>query len=237
MDPKRNERFFKQNDMLRLIGGGMLIVGLIWFWLGWSAASYYGPCVMVPAGLVLFLGTSARHVPESEIRGNIQKALADLARDVEENPEQSLRVLATPAPYRGESFVFDGSARLFRRGKDARLLSDVYEATALYFTQEALLLRGATVRLLDASTEMKAERLLWSELGQAVLVPYEARVGLTNQKNATATARGVWLELKGSAGQTLYRAAVPDDMDAESLCQQINKRAEQHARDGKMGEN
>ena len=58
MDLKRNERFFKQNDVLRLLGGGLLIVGLIWFWIGRTAASYYGPCVMVPVGLILFLVTN-----------------------------------------------------------------------------------------------------------------------------------------------------------------------------------
>ena len=225
MDLKRNERFFKQNDTLRLISGGMLIVGLIWFWVGWSAASYYVPCVIVPLGIVMFLVTSARHVPESEIRGNIQKALSALGRDVEQAPDFHTHVLKVPAPYRGESFVFDERARAARRGKDAKLLSDVYQATAIYFTQEALLVRGMTVDLSNGTVESQEKKILWTELAGATVMPYELRVALSNKKNATATGRGAWLELQGNEGEAVYRAAVPNDMDAEDLCSQINKRA------------
>ena len=225
MDLKRNERFFKQNDTLRLISGGMLIVGLIWFWVGWSAASYYVPCVIVPLGIVMFLVTSARHVPESEIRGNIQKALSALGQDVEQAPDFHTHVLKVPAPYRGESFVFDERARAARRGKDAKLLSDVYQATAIYFTQEALLVRGMTVDLSNGTVESQEKKILWTELAGATVTPYELRVALSNKKNATATGRGAWLELQGSEGEVVYRAAVPNDMDAEDLCSQINKRA------------
>ena len=224
MDLKRNERFFKQNDTLRLISGGMLIVGLIWFWVGWSAASYYVPCVIVPLGLVLFLITSARHVPESEIRGNIQKALAELGRDVEQAPDFHTRVLKTPIPYRGESFVFDERAHAARRGKDAKLLTDIYQATAIYFTQEALLVRGVTVNLSSGAVDMQVQRIMWSELAAATVTPYELHIGLTNKKNAMATGRGAWLEVRGKEGDVLYVAAVPNDMDAEDLCTQINKR-------------
>ena len=225
MDLKRNERFFKQNDTLRLVSGGMLIIGLIWFWVGWSAASYYVPCVIVPLGLVLFLVASARHVPESEIRGNIQKALAELGQDVEQASDFHTRVLKMPAPYRGESFVFDERARAARRGKDAKLLSDLYQATVIYFTQEALLVRGMTVDLSGGTVTTDAQKILWSELAMATVIPYEVRIGLSNKKNTTAMGRGAWLEVQGSEGEILYRAAVPNDMDADDLCSQINKRA------------
>ena len=84
MDVKRNKRFLGQNDTLWLVSGGMLIFGLLWFWLGWSAASYYGPCVMVSVGFVLFLVASGRHVPESEIRTVIQRHSA-LAEPIKNN--------------------------------------------------------------------------------------------------------------------------------------------------------
>lgn len=223
MDLKRNERFFKQNDVLRLLGGGLLIVGLIWFWIGRTAASYYGPCVMVPVGLILFLVTSARHVPESEIRGNIQKALANFHENAQGSPDMKSRVLSTPAPYCAESFVFDQEAHAFRRGKDAKLLSDVYQATAICFTQDLLLVHGATVDLSNGAVKTDMQKLLWTDLEGATMIPYENKINLTNKKNAVATARGAWLELQNSDGTIAYRAAVPDDMDGEVVCQQINK--------------
>jgi len=224
MDLKRNERFYKQNDMWRLLGGGLLIAGLIWFWLGWSAASYYGPCIMVPAGLVLFLVTSARNVSESEIRGHIQKTLQDLGEDVTERPELARQILSVPAPYRGEAFLFDERMGAARRGKDARLLSDVYGATAAYFTQEALLIRGRILNLSDGTVQNTEHKLLWSDIGSAKLESYEMRVATTNKRHEVAVARGAWLILKDREGELLYRAAVPDDMDGEEFCQNVMKK-------------
>lgn len=224
MDLKRNERFFKQNDLWRVLGGALLIAGLIWFWVGWSAASYYGPCVMVPAGLVMFLVASARNVPESEIRGHIQKAMQDLGNDIAERQDLSQLILRTPAPYRGEAFVFNERTTLARRGKDAKLLSDVYSATVLYFTREALLLRGRTLSLSDGGVESVEKKLPWEDIASVSLEPYEYRVALANKRHETATVRGVELQLMGREGETLYSAPVPDDMDSEELCKYIRKR-------------
>ena len=224
MDLKRNERFYKQNDMWRLLGGGLLIAGLIWFWLGWSAASYYGPCIMVPTGLVLFLVTSARNVPESEIRGHIQKTMRDLGEDITERPELARQILSVPAPYRGEAFAFDERTKVARRGKEARLLSDVYDATAIFFTKEAMLLRGRTLNLSDGEVQSTERKLVWQEVGSAELEPYEFRLAMTNKKREIATARGAWLILKDREGKLLYKAAVPNDMDGEEFCQNVMKK-------------
>jgi hypothetical protein len=224
MDLKRNERFYKQNDLWRLLGGGLLIVGFVWFWIGFSAASYYGPCVMVPVGLIMFLVASARHVPESEIRGHIQKTMKDLDADIVEKPELFSQVLRNPTPYRGESFVYDERMKVARRGRDAKLLTDVYSATAIYFTKDALLLRGRTLNLSDGAVEDVAEKLLLTDVASATLEPYEYRVTITNKRREVAVARGVELQLKDREGRLLYCAPVPNDMDAEALCQSVMKK-------------
>jgi hypothetical protein len=224
MDLKRNERFYKQNDLWRLLGGGLLIVGLIWFWIGITAASYYGPCVIVPVGLVMFLVASGRNVPESEIRGHIQKAMKDLDADITERSDFYTQVLRNPSPYRGESFVFDGRMKVARRGKDAKLLSDVYSATAIYFTKDALLLRARVLNLSDGMVENVEQKLLWEDIASAALEPYEYRITITNKRREMATARGVSLQLKSREGELLYCAPVPNDMDSEVLCQNIMKR-------------
>lgn len=225
MDLKRNERFYKQTDLWRLVGGGLLIVGFIWLWIGRSMLSYYLPVVMIPVGLVMFLVASARNVPESEIRGNIQKTMQDLGCDISERREVSATVLRTPAPYRGEAFVFDGRMKAARRGKDSKLLSDVYCATAIFFTKEALLLRGRVLDLSDGTVEGTEKKWLWESIASATVVPFEYRVTITNKRRQTATARGVELVLVSREGEELYRAPVPNDMDSEELCQHIEKMA------------
>lgn len=227
MDYKRNERFFKQNDMPRLIGAGLLVVGLLWFWLGRSALSYYGPCVMVPAGFLLFLAASSRNVPESEIRGVISRNLADLDADITQNEEWAGRILTVPAPYRGEAFAFDGEERMVRRGKDAKLLSGTYCATAVFVTRDVLLLRGRCLSLTEDGAEDVKLTLPRAEVGAIELMPFERRVRLTNQRNAQATVKGITLCLRNTKGESVYCAPVPDDMDAENLRAAIERWCEQ----------
>lgn len=226
MDLKRNERFYKQNDMWRLLGGGLLIVGFIWLWVGRTMASYYLPIVMIPAGFVMFLVTSARNVPESEIRGHIQKAVQGLGNDITEHPDLSKQVLNTPAPYRGEAFAFDERMKVARRGKDAKLLSDVFCATAAYFTKDALLLRGRVVNLSDGTVQSAEFRLLWEDVGSAALEPYDVKVTMANKRRETATARGGMLTVTGKEGELLYSAPVPNDMDGEDFCKSVMRMAQ-----------
>ena len=223
MDVKRNKRFSGQNDTLRLVSGGMLILGLLWFWLGWSAASYYGPCVMVPVGFVLFLIASGRHVSESEIRTTIQRHLSDLDADITQNDEYSRRILATPGPYRGESFAFDESVNMVRRGKDAKLLSDTYCATAVFVTRDELILRGRRISLIGDETKDVQLMVPRAEVGLLEICSFESPVVLSNQRNAQATARGAILCLYKINGEMLYNAPVPNDMNAEALCSAIHR--------------
>jgi hypothetical protein len=114
--------------------------------------------------------------------------------------------------------------KVARRGRDAKLLTDVYSATAIYFTKDALLLRGRTLNLSDGAVEDVAEKLLLTDVASATLEPYEYRVTITNKRREVAVARGVELQLKDREGRLLYRAPVPNDMDAEALCQSVMKK-------------
>ncbi len=224
MQIQRVKRFFKQTDTWRLLGGGLLIVGFLWLWLGVTAASYYGPIVMIPVGLVMFLVASARMVPESEIRQSLEKQMSDLGTDVMEDPRLSRFVLKMPAPWRGEAFAFDENTQWAKRGKDAKLLSDTYYATAIYFTEEHCLLRGRCLHLDGREIIDCNEKLLWGELGKAELIPYEEKVMLTNRRKTATMAKGVLLELRNAQDEIIWRAPVPDDMESEGLCTALNQR-------------
>ena len=64
---KDGSRYYRQTDLWRLLGAGLMIVGVVWFYFGYSAASYYVPCVITPVGLVMFLVFSSRHISDNDM--------------------------------------------------------------------------------------------------------------------------------------------------------------------------
>ncbi len=60
-------RYYKQQDWMKPVGGALAIGGGLWFWLGYSVASYYGPGILIPVGMFLFFFDAARHIGTNEI--------------------------------------------------------------------------------------------------------------------------------------------------------------------------
>ena len=52
---KNNINYFKKKDQVKLVGGGLLIVGLFMLWLRFGMLSWILAPVFVPVGLGLFL--------------------------------------------------------------------------------------------------------------------------------------------------------------------------------------
>lgn len=229
-DAQRNAKYFKQNDLTKNVGAVLAVVGLVWFFFGRTAASYYGPCVMVPVGAIMFIVASARMVAESEVRQNLAKMLEGVGQDVMEKEELRPRILKNPQPFCAQEFYFAEHATLFRKGKDAKLLSDAYGYTMLYFTNDALLIRGRRVMLSQGRSEDISLRAEWQMLQGAELVPFETRVMLSNTKKTTATARGVMLRIKDRNGAILYDAPIQNDIAAEQLCEHITRKCVQSER-------
>lgn len=172
----------------------------------------------------MFIVASARMVAESEVRQNLDKMLQGVGQDVMEREELHSRVLKNPPPFCAQGFYFEEHATLFRKGKDAKLLSDAYGYTMLYFTNDALLIRARRVTLSTGESEDTSLCAEWQTLQGAEIVPFEKQVLLSNTQKATATARGVVLQIKDRGGEILYCAPIQNDIAAEQLCEQITRR-------------
>ncbi len=218
MNTERNKRFFKQQPFFVPLGLGMLIVGFLMLWLGWSAFSYYFGWALIAVGFALFVILGSRQVPESELKQCIQAAKAGLGDEIAARPD---KLLKSPEPFMAEGFDYTERANCFTRGKDAKVLSDAYGATMLFFANDALLVCGRRICLTTGEVQDESLRLEWAELGGAELVPFEKSVKLTKGKNATAGVRGVMLRLYGAQGEEHYLAPIANDMDAEHLCETI----------------
>lgn len=218
MNAERNKRFFKQQPAYVGLGLGMLIVGFLLLWLGWSIFAYYGGWALVLVGFVFFVVVGARQVPESEIRQCVERTMVGLGDDLAERPE---RVMKNPEPFLAQGYWYGETAGHYARVKDAKVISDVYGAAKLFFTNDALLVCTRRICLTAGEIQNEQLRLEWSELGGAEILPFETRVALSNGKKATATVRGAMLRLYDAEGRDYLQTPIQNDMDAERLCETI----------------
>ncbi|MBO5898589.1 MAG: hypothetical protein J6R04_06225 [Clostridia bacterium] len=218
MNTKKNQRFFKQKTAYVAIGLGMLIVGFLMLWLGWSAVSYYGGWALVGVGFIFFVVVGARQVPESEIRQCIERTMAGLGDDLPERPE---RIMKNPEPFLAKGHWYGEMAGNYARVKDSKVISDVYGGAKLSFTNEVLWVSARRFCLTTGEIQNDQLRIEWSALGGAEILPFEMRVRLTNSKNATAAVRGAMLRLYDVEGKDYLQTPIPNDMDAEHLCETI----------------
>ena len=218
MNTQRNQRFFTQKTAYVAIGLGMLIVGFLMLWLGWSAFSYFGGWALVAVGFIFFVVVGARQVPESEIRQCVERTAAGVGDDLPERPE---RVMKNPEPFLAQGYRYDESATSFARVKDAKVISDEYGSAKLFFTNDALWVCVRRMCLTSGEVADDRLRLEWGELGGAELLPLETRVTLSNSKKATATVRWAMLRLYRADGTDILKTPIANDIDAERLCETI----------------
>lgn len=220
MNAEKNKRFFRQKSVYVPLGLGMLIVGFLMLWLGWSFVSYYLGWALIAVGFVFFVVVGARQVSESEIRQCVERAMAGLGDDLTERPE---RVMKNPEPFLAQGYWYGEGATCFARVKDSKVISDVYGGAKLFFANDALWICVRRACLTTGEIQNEQLRLEWSELGGAELVPYETRVALTNSKKATAGVRGATLRVYDREGGDCLHAPIQNDMDAERLCETISR--------------
>jgi len=231
---KDSSRYYRQTDFWRLLGAGLMIVGVVWFYFGWSMASYYVPCVITPAGLILFLIFSSRHVSDSDMEEERGHRLEGYDTSVTERSDYSRFVLKQPADVETEAYHMGERAAFFKHGKNGSLVSDRFVKSHFFFTANALVVCSRELSMTLSRDEEGAlvdtELVLpYDDLLLAQLCENSTQITLTNTKKA-ATAKWFELVITGREGE-LLRLPVKNDMDVSGLCDELNRKIAQIAKE------
>lgn len=223
--------FYRQRDLLRPIGLGMTVVGIIWFWIGISMASYYVPMVITPVGIILFFIGASRSISQSDLEGERDHALNDYDQAARATEHFDRLVLKQPSDVETGAYNYGEDAAYFRRGKNGTLMSDVYARTHIWFTKDGILLASRKVCLTrlndpDGGISDTTRLVPFTALVGATLDEHTTSVTLTNTKK-TATVRWCELVLTGHDGE-LLRVPAQNDMDCAGVCEEINRRIQKN---------
>lgn len=230
---KDGSLYFRQRDILRPLGGGFLVIGLLWLYFGWGLIGYIVSCTIVPLGLIFFIVGGSRLITDNDIDEQIKHALVGYDKPLTDLPHFDRAVLAQPAPVEVRAYSFGPEAHYYKKNKGGTPVSDILTGTHFFFTRDTLLVATRTV-CLAGGTEADglehrdfADTFPLSSLVEARLDEHADTVKLTSTgKNLTVK----WCELvltakdeSGTAAEAL-RIPVPNDMDMATLCEDINRR-------------
>ena len=225
---KDGSLYYRQKDILRPLGGVFIIAGLILMYFGWTMISYYIACAIVPLGLVFFFVGGSKHISDNDMLELSNRAMEGYDSVITDAPYFNRVVLKQPADVICEAYAFGETARYFKRSKNGGVVSDVLTRSHVFFTKDGLLVASRTLSLASLHPETGEGitngywELPYATLGSAYMEEHSISVTLTNTGKATAVR---WFELVicDESGECL-RLPVKNDMDASTLCDEINRR-------------
>ena len=225
--------YYRQTDFWRLLGAGLMIVGVVWFYIGFSMASYYVPCVITPVGLALFLVFSSRHISDADMEEECTHRLADYDVSVTSRSDYNRIVLRQPNDVETEAYHMGEPATCYKRNKNGKLVSDRFVKSHFFFTADGLWVTSRTLSLTltreEEGAATDAEYLIpYVEMQAATLAESDVQVTLTASKKMT-TVRMIELIITGREGE-LLRLPVQNDMDMSNLCDALNRKIKELSR-------
>lgn len=228
---KDGSLYYRQKDIIRPLGAILLIVGLVWFWLGrgmgMGMISYIIPITIVPVGLVLYLIGSTKHISDNDILELQNHAMRDYDKAITDMDGYDRVVLRQPAPVETEAYSFGPDAAYFKRGKNSTPISDRFTRTHFFFTRDSLLVVSRSLSVAELNEEEGqgisdySEHLALAGITSATLEEHADSVTLTNTGKVTTVK---WCELVLTAAEgELLRVPVRNDMDMAAVCDHIER--------------
>lgn len=223
-----NLRYFTQKGLLRPLGIGLLVAGLVMIFFGFTTVTYYITIVITPLGLIMSIIGSVRHISDHDIQNQLTEAMRDYDKALTSAAGFDRQVLQQPTPLETAAYHFDHTAAYFKKGKNQTPVSDVYTRSHLFFTKEALLVASRTVSItalgtgLDNSRRDFVDNYPLSTIAGATVEEQKITVALTATKKPMKVTY-CELVVVSNEGE-LFRLPVHNDMDVATFCDQINRR-------------
>ena len=159
-DYKNFVNYFKRSDGTASIGMGLLISGIVLFWLGWTFfwLFFYLGIPLIPVGLALYIyGTTGRS-DENELNKIIKDNSDAISfTDIKESLEYRKRLSKKAVEESFGGYVFQSDI-LMKKAKSGAMVSSEYICAKMLILTDAILIRSCSFSFVsDAKRESEIE--------------------------------------------------------------------------------
>ncbi len=154
---KYSINYFLKTDLLKFIGGGVLIAGLFCLWLGFRLGliGYILAILGSPTGLVLFLVGSTGKANDDDMDATINSKMAGLQIDIDKDRHYQLKLLKHQKEYTVEGYRY-GEGVFLKKMKSGSLRTSLYCRAKLRILKDSLYIVARDISLI---AEDKTETL------------------------------------------------------------------------------
>ena len=191
---KRNRNYFTKSDTPMYVGIGMLIIGVVLYFVTYSYVVYVLASVLAVAGLVLGLIGAAGRVTDADMDACIAKLTEGMEVDLVENPKFAKRMLKQVPQTKVQNYIFD-DALAHKYGKSGMIRTEKLETALLYPLDTALYVVHRRFSLLADQCDTQVYEIPYTEIEGVEIA--EQQTKLTFGKN-TRTVTYSTLCIKGA---------------------------------------
>lgn len=160
---KRNLNYFTKSDTPLYVGIGMLIVGVVLYFVTYSYLVYIIASVLAAAGLILMLIGASGRVTDADIDTCIAALSEDMEVDLVENPKFAKRMLGQIPVLHLQSYLYKEGLR-YRIAKSGSIRSELYQACIVYALDTGLYVVLRSIPLLGDPIDTQTIEIPYSEI-------------------------------------------------------------------------
>ena len=144
---KDSINYFQKSDVLKYVGGGVLIAGLVSLWIGFGYVGFILAFIGIPAGLVLFFMGSANKITDADIDSVITNKMADLMIDIDNDRSYKLKLLKHQKDITLEGYVYTDGVML-KKLKSGEIRSSEFSRTKMRILSDRLYILRREISLI-----------------------------------------------------------------------------------------
>lgn len=213
---KRNLHYFTKTDTPLFVGIGMLIVGVVLYFVTYSYLVYIIASVLAVAGLVLTLIGASGRVTDADIDSCVARLTEGMEVDLVENPKFAKRMLRQIPMLRVQNYVYDDALK-HKYAKSGAIRSEKLESALLYALDDRLYVVHRRISLLADECETQIIELPYAEIEDIAVT--EKQTKLTFGKN-TRTVTASFLCIKTA---TLLELPMQSNADTDEFILRVKR--------------
>lgn len=219
---KQYVNYFKKWDGAAMLGGGMMVVGFLLLWLGWSYASYILSVIGLFGGLAIFLYGSIGRKHEEDFQNEVaHRAETITFRELEEDPHFRHRIPKEKIEERiFEAFdLHDGL--YVKPMKNAALCSSDYTYAKMLYLNDAFYIKTLAFSFISDKKELSVHEIYYDSL-EDVTVERDRKT-ITTVNNKRFLAKTCFLCLTYDGGKQL-RLPAKDDIYTDEFAEALKRK-------------